>query len=66
MPPSNKSFERRTLWDCMKSVRVWRFAGPYFPEFGLNMVHTLYLSDSIRVSKNTDQPNPNTDTFQTV
>ena len=50
----------------MKSVRVWRFAGPYFPEFGLNMVDTLYLSDSIRVSKNTDQPNPNTDTFQTV
>ena len=23
-------------YHCVKSVRIWRFSGPYFPSFGLN------------------------------
>ena len=25
-----------TVFHCVKSVRIWRYSGPYFPAFGLN------------------------------
>ena len=52
---------------CLKSVCIWRFYGPYFPTFGLN---TERYSVPLRLqcewveiqTRNT----PNTDTFHTV
>ena len=36
---ATKSFSvGRTLWDCVKSVRIRSYSGPYFPAFGLNTV----------------------------
>ena len=33
-------------YHCVKSVRIWRFSGPYFPSFGLN---TERCSVSLRI-----------------
>ena len=45
-------------YDCLKSVRIWSFSGPYFPAFGLPY--------SVRMQENKDQKTPNTDTFHAV
>ena len=48
---------------CLKSVRIWSFSGPYFPEFGLNTERyclslSLCLSSrSVRMRDNMDQKN---------
>ena len=38
---------------CVKSVRIWRYSGLYFPVFGLNSISPY----SVRMLKNTDQNN---------
>ena len=32
---------------CMKSVRIWRFSGPYFPAFELN-IERYFVSPRIQ------------------
>ena len=45
--------------DCVKSVRIWSFSGPYFPTFGLNTERrgTQYSPYSVRMRENMDQKN---------
>ena len=61
--------------NCVKSVRIRSFSGPFFPVFALNTeirIRTEYgdllckSPYSIRMRENTDQKTPNTDTFYAV
>ena len=51
--------------NCVKSVRIWSFSGPYFPAFGLNMER---YSVSVRIQsecgKIQARKTPNTDSFK--
>ena len=43
---------------CMKSVRVQSFSGPYFPVFGLNIERDASLSPYlVQMQENTDHKN---------
>ena len=59
---------------CKKSVRIWSYAGPYFPAFGLNTeryeVETERYGVSLRIQskfgKMRTSITPNADTFYAV
>ena len=36
MSQNQRLFEVFRDYHCVKSVRIWRFSGPYFPTCGLN------------------------------
>ena len=48
---------------CAKSVRIQSYSGPHFSAFGLNAERYPY---SIRMRKNADRNNSDTDTFHAV
>ena len=61
------------IWNCVKSVRIRSFSGPYFPAFGLNTeiysVWTEYgeiLRIQSECGKILTRKSPNTDTFHAV
>ena len=50
---------------CVKSVHIWRFSGPYFAVFGLNTErYGVYLRIQSKCWKMRIRKTPNTDTFQ--
>ena len=51
--------------DCVKSVRIRSFSGPYFPAFGLN-TERLSLRIHSEYGKMPTKKTPNTDTFHAV
>ena len=51
-------------YHCVKSVRIWRYSGPYFPPFRLNMErYGASLRIQSRYGKIWTRIIPNTDTF---
>ena len=51
----------------MKSVRIRRFYGPYFPEFGLNtVIYGVSPRIQSKCGKIQTRKTPNTDTFHAV
>ena len=53
---------------CMKSVRIQRVSGPYFPALGLNTERdgeSIFLY-SVQMPENAGQKTSNTDTFLVV
>ena len=53
--------------NCMKSVRIWSFSGPYFPAFGMNTEkYGVSLSIQSKCGKVRTRKPQNTDTFHTV
>ena len=51
----------------MKSVRIWRFSGPYFPAFGLNMeIYSVNLRIQSKFRKVRTRKTPNMDTFYSI
>ena len=48
-----KQFKK--LMHCVKSVRIWSFSGPYFPEFGLNTDMGSIFPYPVQMRENTDQ-----------
>ena len=48
-----KQFKK--LMHCVKSVRIWSFSGPYFPEFGLNTEIGSIFPYPVQMRENTDQ-----------
>ena len=52
---------------CVKSVRIQRFSGPYFPTFGLNKErHRVPLRVQNECGKIRTRKTPNMDTFHAV
>ena len=53
--------------DCVKSVHIWSYSSPYFPEFGLNTErHGVSLRFQWKCGKIWARITPNTDIFYTV
>ena len=52
---------------CVKSVRIRSYSGPYFPTFGLNMERfRVFLCIQSECEKMRTRITPNTDTFYAV
>ena len=61
--------KRQITWilQCVKSVRIWSFSGPYFPSFGLNTEkYFASLCIQSEYEKIRTRKTPNTDTFHAV
>ena len=54
-------------YQCVKSVRIRSFSGPYFPAFGLKMeIYGVNLRIQSECGKIWTRKTPNTDTFHAV
>ena len=52
---------------CVKSVRIWSYSGPYFPAFGLNIErYSVSLRIQSECGKKRTRITPNADTFYAV
>ena len=63
------TFFHKILWqsDCVKSVRIRSFSGPYFPAFWLNMeIYGVNLRIKHECGKVRTRKTLNTDTFHAV
>ena len=63
----DKKAKKRKRNHCVKSDRIWKFSGPYFPAFGLN-TEGYFISPRIQSERGKIQTRktPNTDTFYAV
>ena len=65
MLPKHANME--IMYDCLKSVRIRSFSGPYFPPFGLNTErYSVSLRIHFKSRKIRTRKTPNTDTFYAV
>ena len=59
--------EKISLHECVKSVRIRSFSGPYFPPFGLNTErYSVSFCIQSECGKIQIRKTPNTDTFRAV
>ena len=62
-----KNHVNRSLWHCVKTVRIRSYSGPHFPTFGLNMErYGVSLCIQSKCGKIRTRTTPNTDTFYVV
>ena len=62
-----KSTSKMNKMHCMKSVRVWSYSGPHFPEFGVNTErYSVSFRFQLECRKIWARIIPNMDTFYAV
>ena len=63
----NKRSSQRSIFHCVKSVRIRSYSGPHFPAFGLNTErYGVSLCIQSECGKMRTRITPNTDTFHAM
>ena len=55
--PSRSHFAQTSDKQCIKSIRIWSYSGPYFPVFRLNTMRYEVSLYSVQMRENADQIN---------